>query len=273
MSLASIFMVAASITVFGAFVLLGINLRFIGTQLEEQCKIRAYFSPGTNIYYAQKVRGEIEKIYGVKAAELITKEKSLEEVKDSFGEKKYLLDSFDKDNPFRDYYKVTLSDISLTDDVSKKLAKITGINEVASKEDIAGNIINFTYFLKYASFIFVIFLCVITVFIISNTIRLMMFARRKEINIQKFVGATNWFIRWPYIIEGFIIGLIGSSAACAIIFSSYALALGHIGFFVKTLRVKTLLEVMPILAPRLIILGCAIGVLGSFVSIKKYLRV
>ena len=127
--------------------------------------------------------------------------------------------------------------------------------------------------MRHASIWLVIILAIISLFIIQNTIKLGMFARRKEINIMKFVGATNWFIRFPFMIEGMLLGLMGAAVSAVIIMLSYKAMLPNLTEFMGTLKLLDTSSVVSTIAWSFALLGAGIGVLGSYMSIRKHLHV
>jgi cell division transport system permease protein len=275
MSLTSIFMTTVSIMVFGIFLLVSINLNFLACELEEQYKIHVYFASGTNAYYVEKARLELEKIDGVRRADLFTKEQAFDDMfENTFKDRyRYLIEGLRDDNPFRDSYKLTLNDIGTADRVAEQAKSIEGVEDVTNKVSVVQNIVKFTNVLKYASLFLVTILGVISIFIISNTIKLVVFSRRREINIMKFIGATNWFVRWPYIIEGLLVGLISGALSFVIVLLGYNEIAQHFGIFAGMMRFRSIYEMYNLVGSKLLILGISIGAIGSYISIRRYLRV
>ncbi|MDR1392329.1 MAG: permease-like cell division protein FtsX [Clostridiales bacterium] len=274
MSLTSIFSVMISITIFGMFVVLNSNLDSFTKQIQDFCKIRVYFPRDLNEHYVEKAKKNIETINKVKNIELISKKKALEECKEKIFKGRYnLIKAFEYDNPLRDCYKVTLTNAKFVEEISKEIENIENVEEVKYEKNFINNILKLIIFLKYSSLVLVIFFGTISILIISNSIKIMLFIRRKEINIMKFIGATNWFIKWPYIIEGAVIGAIGSALACVLIFFGYSYIISHAKFLLEFTKFKTLNEIFSDTFLKLFYFGSGIGIIGSYISIKKYLHV
>ncbi len=274
MSLASICIVVASLTVFGVFVLLGVNLNYLVSQIEEQCEINVYIPKGTDRDSVRDIGSKLEQIAGVKEAELYTKEERFQKAKEQYDDEAAVIGALEEDNPLRDSYILRLDNIGAAEAVAAEAGKIAGVEEVKNRQDIVQRIVDISNFVRHASIWLVIALAIVAVFIISNTIKLGMFARRKEINIMKFVGATNWFIRWPFIVEGIVLGLLGAAISAGVVLWSYSALLPTLKEFMEPML--SVLEIPAILNIVLIsfaALGMGIGMIGSYTSIRKYLRV
>ena len=218
MTLASIGIVVASLVLFGVFVLLGLNINSIGEQIKEQCEINVYLPNEMNRDDVRAIGSKLGEIEFVKEARLYTKEERLQNYKEGVHQDQaQVITTLEEDNPLRDAYILSLTDVRKANQVAAEAAKIQGVAEVTNRQDIIQTILSITNTVKHVSVWLLVILVAIAVFIISNTIKLGMFARRKEISIMKFVGATNWFIRWPFIIEGMILGAIGAAIASAVV--------------------------------------------------------
>lgn len=273
MSLASICIVIASLAVFGVFVLLGANLSYVVEQIEEQCQINVYMPNDMDRDAVRSIGSQLEQIEGVKSAELYTKEERFQKAEEDFAEEADIISELEEDNPLRDAYILNLTDISMAASVAEAAAQVEGVEEVTNRQDIVQQIVDISNFVRHASIWLVIILAIIAVFIISNTIKLGMFARRKEINIMKFVGATNWFIRWPFIIEGMVLGLLGAAIAAAIVLWGYSALLPTLNSFMGIIEIYDVSHVLRLVLVSFAVLGVGIGVIGSYTSIRRYLRV
>ncbi len=274
MSIASIFTVLASLLVFGLFMVLTLNLNYIAGQLEGDYEIILVVDETYNQQQVEALGETIRGVENVKEAELDSKTNRLDELKDEFGENASLLDGYETDNPLRDWYKITLSDLSRSDETVQELEGLPGIVKIIRNQDTIDKLVSMTTYLGHISIWVMAALALISVFIISNTIKLTVFARRKEINIMKFVGATDWFIRWPFIIEGIIIGLIGA------VFSFVVIAYGYHGIIglLESLEIsfvdfKPFHELVLLLIGTFLGMGVVLGGVGSLISVRKYLKV
>lgn len=274
MTLASVGIVIASLVLFGTFVLLGMNLNYIGEQIKEQCEINVYLSRDMSRDDVRKIGSELAKIKYVKEAQLYTKEERFNNFKDSsYEEQADVIDMLEQDNPLRDSYILVLEDVSRANEVAAAAGKIDGVEEVVNSQHLIQRIITLTNAIRHISIWLILVLAVVSVFIISNTIKLGMFSRRKEINIMKFVGATNWFIRWPFIIEGMFLGIIGALIASGIVLLGYESIYKGMQDFMGNIRFLELYEVSGAVVLGFLIMGVGMGMIGSAMSIRKHLHV
>lgn len=274
MSLASVCIVIASLAVFGIFIVLGINLGYISDQIEKQCQINVYVPRDTTEAEFKAVGKELEKIKNVEKVTYYTKEERYENYKEGYYSKdSEAIKVFEDDNPLRDSCILTLSDASKAKGVIKAAAKVKGVEEVKDSLELINKIVSITNTIRTVTAWLLIVLIVIAVFIISNTIKIGMFARRKEINIMKFVGATNWFIRWPFIFEGMILGFCGSLIAATLVMIAYEGAYADLASFFGSVKLADISAVYNYIVWGFIGLGTLIGMIGSYTSIRKYLHV
>ena len=203
-----------------------------------------------------------------------SKESRLNSLKDQFGEDASVLDGYETDNPLRDWYMVTLKDLSLSDETVAELEQIDGIVKVVRNQDAIDKLVSMTNYMGRISIWAMIALTLISIFIISNTIKLTVFARRKEINIMKFVGATDWFIRWPFIIEGIIIGLIGAVVSFVVLSYGYS-GIIHLlsSLDISFVKFKPYHELILMFIGAFLGMGVVLGGIGSLISVRKYLKV
>lgn len=274
MTLASVGIVIASLVLFGIFVLFGMNLNYVGEQIKEQCEINVYLPKEMTRDEVRKIGSELSELDNVKEAHLYTKEERLQNYKEGvYEERVEVIETLEEDNPLRDAYVLTLEDVSLAKSVAENAAKIEGVEEVKNSQDLIQKILSITNAVRHASIWLLIILAAISVFIISNTIKLGMFSRRKEINIMKFVGATNWFIRWPFVIEGMILGCIGAAVASAVVVAGYGSILPSVSEFMGNIKLLDVNEILNIVIAGFFAMGTGIGMLGSAMSIRKHLHV
>lgn len=274
MSLASIGTVMAALLIFGMFILFTANLNFIGDQIQGQHEIKVFIDENMNDDQVEEIGRAIRTIDSVKECVLETKEQALENFKKKLGkEKGQILEGLEQDNPLRDSYIIRLDDLKTHDKVVEQLSSIDGIVKVKNAKEVVDLLLRITDVVRAVSLGVMILLALIAVFIISNTIKLAVFARRKEINIMKYVGATDWFIRWPFIVEGMIIGLIGATLALFLVIFGYGYATDFIYRNIGIFQLRSLNEVYEALAFIFITAGTSIGALGSAISIRKYLKV
>ncbi len=274
MSIVSIFTIVSCLLILGLFLAVSINVNYISDQIRADAEIKVIVDESFDEANIDQITQQIKKIDNVGQIELVTKQDALAYMKNAFGEDASALDGLESDNPFRTSYKVKLKDITKAQPTVKSLAKINGVAEVDNKQELLDSIIHITNIIKTASIWIMILLSVISVFIIANTIKLAVYARRKEINIMKFVGATDWFIRWPFIIEGIIIGIVGSIIAFALVSAGYIASLNAVSsMHIDMFSFKSYGDVWLHFIVTFVVLGTLIGAVGSGFSMRKYLDV
>lgn len=200
----------------------------------------------------------------------------MQSLKDRLKDKAYLLEGYDE-KIFPPSYVITLTDLNKSTDVQAKINEMENIKKITSSDETITALVRIARGIKLGSYVIIAALVAVSVFIISNTIKLTVYARRKEISIMKYVGATNSFIRWPFIVEGIIIGIISGAISLGIIAGIYILIEQHVGFatFLSSLGLSLLefSDMFNLILTVYLILGVGIGVLGSSLSMRKYLKV
>lgn len=258
------------------FILVGNFNNFI-KQVETKQGIQAYITNDSTDEEIKDLGEKINALDGVNTIEFVSKKEALQHMKDKLGDKSYLLDGYDENNVFPSSYIVTLTDLSKSTEVQKEIKEMENIKKVTSSDETIEALIKIAKGVKIGSYVIIIALVGVSIFIISNTIKLTVYARRKEISIMKYVGATNSFIRWPFIVEGVIIGLISGAISLAIIAGIYILIgqnAGFIGFLSKLgLKLLDFSDMFNLILIIYLVLGVGIGVLGSSLSMRKYLKV
>ena len=273
MTFASIGTVAVSLFVLGVFLILVMNMNKMASSLESQVQISVYINDNLPEQGRKDIERMTRDLKSVSAIEYVPREKALKILRERLGENKKILDALGDSNPLPNSFLVT---VKSADDVKKTAAAIAdlyGVDEVRYGQDVAANLFEMTHLLRLFGIILMALLMGATVFIISNTIRLTVFARRKEIAIMKYVGATDWFIRWPFILEGVAIGIIGGGVSALALRSFYSAMTAKI---YESLAFFPMVEQYPFMHYVTIALICAgilIGMLGSTVSLKRFMEV
>ena len=276
MSFASLFTIACCLLILGVFAISAINVNSITEQIKDQCEVQIYMGNQTAQERVNAIGEEVNAIDNVKEISLVSKEQTLEKAKNEvFKGMEEALAGFDEENPFSDSYTIVLKDIKKTEETVEALKKIPDVEKVVNKQNVVNSVLSISNSVKGISIAVMIILFISAVVIISNTVRLTVFNRRREINIMKYIGATDRFIRTPFILEGFIIGISAAIISCIIVFFGYGALLnilsGNIEF--KMLEFVTLREIMWPIALLFIAFGSLIGILGSSISMRKHLHV
>lgn len=273
MTFASIGTVAVSLFVLGVFLIMVMNMNKMAASLESQVQISVYI----NDQLPEQGRKEIERMTGemksVATIEYVPKEVALKKLQEGLGENKKILDALGETNPLPNAFLVTVHSAEDVKKTATAIADLYGVDEVKYGQDVVENLFELTHLIRFFGAILMGLLIGATIFIISNTIRLTVFARRKEIAIMKYVGATDWFIRWPFILEGVGLGLIGGGVSAFALQEFYSVMTEKI---YETLAFFPMVEQYPFMyyvAGGLIGAGILIGILGSTISLKRFMKV
>lgn len=273
MSVASIGTVAVSLFIFGMFLMMVMNMNKLAENMESQVQINVYLLDKVDRDQARDIEKDLKEIEGVESVGFVTKDEAMERFKDRLGDQKTLLDALDETNPLPDSFEVTVTNPDLVKTAAEKMEKIDGVECAKYGQDVMEHLFEITRLLRIFGFTLMLVLAFATLFIISNTIRLTVFARRKEIAIMKYVGATDWFIRWPFVMEGMVLGLFGSIIAAMVLRTAYTAMAEKV---YDTLAFFPLIPEQPFLTyitVVVVISGMVVGAIGSAVSIKKFLKV
>ncbi|MBR3152815.1 MAG: permease-like cell division protein FtsX [Clostridia bacterium] len=282
-TVASVGIMVATMFMFGIFFLIGENVNNIMNTIEEDQGIQVFIINEASEDEVEDVRYLISTIDGVAEAKIFTKQQALDQMKDRLKDNKDLLKGYEGDNNiFSDSVVVKLDNLEKSAEVQEQINKIEingqkYIKKITSSDDTINALIRIANGIRLVTGIILVLLIAISVFIISNTIKLTVHARRKEISIMKYVGATNSFIRSPFIVEGVIIGIISGLITMLIIAGGYHLiSVRIIKMFANLNLGVTLLqfnEMAVLISIVYLVLGIGIGVVGSVISMKKYLEV
>ena len=273
MSVASIGTVAVSLFIFGMFLMMVMNMNKLAENMESQVQINVYLLDKVDREQARDIEKDLKEIEGVETVGFVTKDEAMERFKDRLGDQKTLLDALDETNPLPDSFEVTVTNPDLVKTAAEKMEKLDGVECAKYGQDVMEHLFEITRLLRIFGFTLMLVLAFATLFIISNTIRLTVFARRKEIAIMKYVGATDWFIRWPFVMEGMVLGLFGSIIAATVLRTAYTAMAEKV---YDTLAFFPLIPEQPFLTYITIVVvisGIVVGAIGSAVSIKKFLKV
>lgn len=273
MSFAAIWVTVASLLIMGTFALVLYNLNEMILDLEQDNQILVYIDETYSTAQAKSVGSQINMITNVHQADFVSREKALTD----FVEEQKDEDLFEglESSTFRDRYEVSLEDNSLMRQTCEELRRIEGVADVSAHYEISEGFQTLQKILNIASFIIIAVLFVVSMLIISNTVKLAMYDRKDEIGIMKMVGATNGFIRWPFVVEGFILGFTASIVAFFLQWGLYNFLAAQISS-VDTLQLISLVpfvEVIELVAAAYVIVGFIVGVFGSVLSIRKFLQV
>lgn len=267
-------MMCVTMILFGVCFIVTQNINHFVKQVEAGQGIQVYIENDATQEEIEKLEEQIKSIEGVNTTEFISKEQALSQMKDKLGDRGYLLDGYEEANIFPASYIVTLTDLKLSSNVQMQINDLTNVKKITSSDETINTLVKIASGIKIATYVVLVALIVFCVFIISNTIKLTVHARRKEISIMKYVGATNNFIRWPFAVEGIIIGLISGTVSIGILAGLYTLAGNNesfISFLSKIgLTLLNFSDMLDLIVIVYLVLGVGIGIVGSSVSMRKY---
>lgn len=273
MSIASITVLLACLVIIGSAFLLYVNINEVISRVGEQNVIMVFINDGTDAKGEDTLKSSIKNVDGVKDCEYVSNKDAFGDILSKMGEESQILEG--EDGSFLpNSYKVTISDMDKFDSVVNSINKFDNVLQIRENSDLAKKLVTIKNAIGYLCGIIVAVLFVVALFIIANTIRITMFSRKLEISIMKAVGATNWFIRWPFVIEGMVIGVIASVLAFGCLFGVYTLA----GNIFTDLFALLGGEIVPFARYIWLILsvylgiGIFTGVFGSSISLGKYLK-
>ena len=277
-TMASLIIMCATMFVFGIFFIVGENVNYITKTVEQQQGMRVFISDDATEEQTAELGNKIRSIEYVNNAVYKTKEEGLEEMKRIFKDRKDLLATYEGDeNPFKASYVVTLVDLTKVDEVQSEIEKSDIVSRITTRPETIEALLKIADGIKIITIVILVILVFISIFIITNTIKLTVHARRKEISIMKYVGATNGFIRWPFMVEGMLIGLIAVLICALILGGGYEFVAKKIEESLIQGNIHTsLLTIQEIFGTLIIIylaLGLGIGAIGSAISMRKYLDV
>ncbi|MBK7921551.1 MAG: ABC transporter permease [Veillonella sp.] len=273
MTLASISTVALSLFMLGVFLCGVVNLNNMAESLENQVELSVYLKDDLTTDQIMAVGKKVKEIPNVKRIEFINKEQAMTDFKERLGDQQQLVSSLNGVNPLPNSYVLTFENPEDVKSTARLVTTFPGVESSHYGQDVIEELFKITQIIRIGGIVLIVFLAAATLFIISNTIRLTVFARRKEIAIMKYVGATNSFIRWPFMIEGMLLGFVGAIIA--------TLCVGEFYHFI-TLEVEQSLAFFPLvkmfpffytLVGVLLGGGILVGAIGSTISLKQYMKV
>ncbi|MCL2285665.1 MAG: permease-like cell division protein FtsX [Firmicutes bacterium] len=276
MSVASIFTVASCIFIVSVFFILGSHVSFFVQQLGDSLGLVVFIEEGTTDIETAQLERHILAIPQVEAVRYISSEEALLELRERMNDPPFL-QGLEYNNPLRASFELTLADVVYQDLVENALENLrdSGVGSILRDAELARILSTISDVVNVISIILIVILGVVAVVIITNTINITVNARRTEINIMKYVGATDWFIRWPFIIEGVLIGLIGGSIPAFVTWFGHDRVIGALAGIQELAFIQFLPRdvIFSQLLPFALLLGTVIGLIGSGVSVRRHLKV
>lgn len=275
LSIASMATVAATLFILGVVTLTMVNVDKAVAHIGSKIEVKVFVKEDITSDQQDALRGKLESIEGVKEVTLETKEQALEKVKEQMKDDAEILTAgFDEKNPFPGSFTVKVTKPEVVDTIIENVKTADGVETIRDARDIIDKISKLTSSVKVVGIIAFIVFILVSLFLIGNTIKITVYSRKREIGIMKYVGATDWFIRWPFIIEGVILGIAGGIVSTIILNIGYAMIVNSIS--AETLFGFTLVGVSyiwKVIVWEFILSGIFIGTVGSIISMRKFLKV
>lgn len=276
-SLASMATISACLFMFGIFYSVVANFQYIVKEAQDGVAVTVFFNEDTSDERIVEIGEMIEKRAEVSRVNFVSSDEAWESFKDDYlGE---YADGFGDDNPIKDSenYEVYLNDVSMQDSLVSYVESINGVRKVNRSEITANTLSGMNKLIGYVSIGIIAILIAVSVFLISNTVTIGISVRKEEINIMKYIGATDFFVRAPFVIEGMLIGAAGSVLPLAVIYVIYNHVISYVTskfqMLTQLLKFLTVEQVFQILIPVSLMIGIGIGFIGSFSTVRKHIRV
>jgi cell division transport system permease protein len=272
MSMATILSITTILIIVGVFLLISINSSLFLENLESQLEIVVYLEDNISKAELNNLKSNITSIDGIKEVKFVSKEEAYQRLLKNLGEQKDILSAIEK-NPLPASFEIQAKDPKMIKQIANQIAEFKKVEEVEYGQEIAEKLLNFTYIFRRTGMLILAFLVFASILIISNIIKITVYARRNEIEIMSLVGATSWFIKWPFIIEGFLQSFISAILSIIILYNLYFFVINKVHQVIPFLPlVADNMDLLPI-GIVIMLLGSFVGILGSMFSVGKYLDV
>ncbi|PTM56670.1 permease-like cell division protein FtsX [Desmospora activa] len=276
MTFAAVSAVSVTLLIFGIFLVVAFNINFMANELDKQVSIRAALSASASADDIDQLQEQIKQDSMVKSVEFVSKEEGLKVMKEQWGEdESKFLDGLEKDNPLPDTLVIHAVDPQKTAELKDKVIQYNLVDDADAGEGVTDRLLDVSALVRNVVLLFGVGIAVLAAFLISNTIKLTIFARRREIEIMRLVGASNWFIRWPFFFEGGLIGILGSIVPVTVtllVYQGFIQILDADSAY-GLIRLSPMWPLSMWVAGITTALGAVIGVWGSLISIRRFLKV
>jgi cell division transport system permease protein len=274
MTLTSLFSITAILLILGFFFVIIVNVNFMTQGIKDSFDIvQVNLLDETTEAQAQTIMDDLKKQDNVSEVTYQTKDEALEHWKGQFGDQANILDRLPK-NPLPNAVIVTIKDLEKANEVVSYAESMPGVEQITYSADTVGKLVRVTNIVQIVALVLIIFLLFVSIIVVSNTIKLTVIAREREITIMKYVGATNWYIRGPFLFEGIIIGLIGALISGLVVLIIYHLIVSKYGVNIVMIMSSGLISESTMIENLMIIfaaLGISIGACGSIISMRRFL--
>ena len=273
-SFAAMLTVLITFFVLGTFSLVALNFNKTIEDVADKIEIKVYLQDDIKLVNQREIEIKLAEQPGVKEVVYESKDEAFLNLKEDLGNNSGMLEGFDLEkNPLASSYIVKLEDASYADAVAKTVDGMTGVESITNQQEVIEKISSVVSFVQILGVVLFFVFVGVSIFLIMNTIKLAVYSRRREVGIMKFVGATDWFIRWPFVIEGMIMGAVGSLLATIILYFIYG---GVFDFIASYLMIANLVPVSFVLSTLMgafVLGGVVVGAIGSIAALRKFLVV
>lgn len=274
-TIATIATVMVTLLIFGVFVLVGMNVSETVKDIEGKTEVQVYLKEDITQEQMDEIKAQASSKKGVKDVQYVDKDTAWTDFSKQFDNYQDILKGYEGEkNPLSDSYIVKLEGAEYADKIETEVKELPGVDSIRNDKDTLKKIESFAATVKWIGIIIFVVLAAVSIFLIMNTIKLTVYSRRKEVGIMKFVGATDWFIRWPFMIEGIIIGIIGSILSNISLFFIYKAVSTSItsAMFMSATLVPAGVVLYGLIWP-FILAGTVLGAVASFIALRRFLIV
>jgi len=272
MTTAAILSTTTILIIVGVFLLISVNSNLFLKNIESQLEIVVYLEDDISKAELNNLKNNFTSMDGIKEVKFVSKEEAYQRLLKSLGEQKNILSAIEV-NPLPASFEIQAKDPKMIKQIANQIAKLKKVEEVEYGQGTVEKLLNFTYVFRRAGMLVLALLVFASILIISNIIKITVYARRSEIEIMSLAGATSWFIKWPFIIEGFLQGFISALFSLIILYNFYIFAVNKVHQVIPFLPlVVDNMDLLPI-GIEIVLLGSFVGILGSMFSVGKYLDV
>ncbi|HHZ16653.1 MAG TPA: permease-like cell division protein FtsX [Peptococcaceae bacterium] len=273
MTIASVATMSISLLILGSAWLLVLNSQHMASAMESELEINAYLQQELTREEALNLRRALEAVPGVAKVSFVSREEGLQRLQDRFGEETSIVDTLGESNPLPDMYSIKAEIAEEVPQIAQAIQEVEGVDTVRYGQGMVEKLLAFTQWLRTAGIVLVVAIGLGAVFLIATTIRLTVFARRKAISIMKLVGATDWYIRMPFLLEGMIIGFLGAGLAVLCLQLIYNQLVQNIMVTLNFLPILQDESLIKSVYKSLLLIGTSLGAIGSVISMHRFLRI
>lgn len=273
-SIASIITVLITFFVLGIFTLVATNINNGIENVQNKVEVKIFLKEGIKVIDQREIELKLREIDGVKDVVYSSKEEEYNKFQETANEGEGLLKGYTfENNPFQAAFTVKLESPEYATNVSEGIKDFEGVDSISDQQELVDKIVGIVKGIRVVGFVLFIILVGVSIFLIMNTTKLTVYSRRREVGIMKFVGATDWFIRWPFVIEGMVIGLVGSLLSCVALFFAYRGVFGWIASQLTFVSLVNPMYVVTAVLGKFVIGGIIVGGTASIIALRKFLIV